>query len=159
MYSKKDLMILSELRSNGRQTLTEISKKTRVPISTIFDKLKQFEGNVIKQHSTLINFASLGFNIKANIMIKSDIDSRLAIKDYLINHQNVNSLYKINNGFDYMFEILFPNIRELEDFLESFDKKFKVQNKQVYYIVDDIKKESFLTDPDMLDLLINEQQI
>jgi len=38
---EKDLLILSELRQNARETLTKMSKHTGIPISTIFDKIKQ----------------------------------------------------------------------------------------------------------------------
>ena len=154
MLSKKDLLILSELRNNSRETLTKISKRTSVPISTIFDKLKQFEGNLIKQHTTFINFSQLGFNARANVMIKVNRDTREAIKDYLSKHQNINSLFRVNNGFDFMFEGIFVNMKDAEDFLEKLDQKFKIENKEVYYIIDDIKKEGFMADPDLIDLVI-----
>jgi len=155
MIPRKDLLILSALRNNSRETLTRISKRTSVPISTIFDKLKQYEGNVIKQHTTFINFSELGFNTRANVMIKVDRDAREAIKEYLTKHQNVNSLFRINNGFDYMFEGIFMNLKEAEDFLEKLDQRFKVENKEVYYIIDDIKKESFMADPNLIDLIMH----
>jgi DNA-binding Lrp family transcriptional regulator len=155
MLSKKELLILCHLRVNARETLTEISKKTSVPISTIFDKLKLYEGNLIKHHTTLINFAQLGFNTRANIMIKVDRDVRDVVKDYLSRHQNINSVFKINNGFDYMFEAIFVNIKDMEDFMENLDKKYKIENKQVYYIVEDIKKESFMTNPDLINIVVN----
>ena len=50
-------------------------------------------------------------------------------------------LQKINNGFDYMFEAVFSNIKDMEDFMEGIDQRFKIENKEVYYIVDEIKKE------------------
>ena len=156
MIQKKDLMILSQLRNNSRETLTGLSRKTNVPISTIFDKLKHYEGRFIKSHVTLINFASLGFNTRANVMIKVACESRDKIKNYLEKHPNVNTIYKINNGFDYMAETIFRNIKGLEDFLELLDQKFGLQNKEVYYIIEDIKREAFLTDPALIDMVIND---
>jgi DNA-binding Lrp family transcriptional regulator len=154
MISKKDYQILSELRNNSRESLTRLSRKTSIPVSTIFDKLKQYEGNLITQHTTLINFSQLGFNTRANIMIKVDRDARESIKEYLSKHQNVNAVYKINNGFDFMFEGIFPNIKDMEDFLEMLDQKFKLDNREVYYIIEDIKRESFMSNPNVLDILI-----
>jgi DNA-binding Lrp family transcriptional regulator len=153
MIQKKDLIILSHLRNNAREPLTKLSKKTSIPVSTIFDKLKQYEGNLITQHSTLIDFSKLGYNTRANVMIKVSRETRNSIKDYLKNHQNVNSVFKINNGFDYMFEGIFANIKDLEDFLELLDQRFKIENIEVFYIIEDIKKESFLSNPNTLDLL------
>jgi DNA-binding Lrp family transcriptional regulator len=157
MLQKKDLLILSGLRANARETLTGLSRKTSVPISTIFDKLKQYEESFIKNHAALINFSSLGFTTRANVMVKVARDSREKVKLYLQKHPNVNTIYKINNGFDYMLEAIFKNINQLEDFLELLDHKFGLLNKEVYYIVEDIRREAFLSDPSVLDLVINEK--
>jgi len=41
--NKKDLLLISKLRENSRIKLTSLSKETSVPISTIFDRLKDFK--------------------------------------------------------------------------------------------------------------------
>lgn len=88
-------------------------------------------------------------------MIKVDRDARDAVKEYLSKHQNINSVFKINNGFDYMFEAIFVNIKDMEDFMEALDQRFKIENKEVYYIVDDIKKEAFMADPALIGMVMN----
>lgn len=133
-----------------------MSRKTNIPVSTIFDRLKANEDDLIIKHTTLINFEKLGFHTRANILIKVDRDNRLNLKDYLTKHKNVNSVFRINNNFDYMFEAIFKNIKELEDFLENIDVKFNIQNKEVFYIIEDIKKESFLSEPYFIDCLLNQ---
>ena len=35
--SKKDLLLISHLRQNARETMTNVSRSTGIPISTIFD--------------------------------------------------------------------------------------------------------------------------
>ena len=153
MLSKKDILVLSELRQNSRETLTNISKNTGVPISTIVDKLKYYQGNLITKHTTLIDFSKLGFNARANIMIRVDRNTREEAKKFLLNHQNVNSVYKISNGFDFMVEGIFKNVKDVEDFIDLFGGKFKLEQTQVYYIVEDIKKEAFMNDKDLLDVV------
>ena len=130
-----------------------MSNKINIPISTIYDKLKLYEGGLIKKHTALIDFSKLGFNTRANIVLKVDREKRELLKEFLVKNNNVNSLYKINNGFDFMIEGVFKNLKELEDFFEALEIKFKVKTKQVYYIIDDIKRESFLSDPDALKLM------
>ena len=154
MISKKDLLILSQLRVNARETLTGMSKITHIPISTIFDKLRLYEDDLITRHTTLINFSRLGFNTRAHVMIKVDRDARDATKDYLSKHQNINSVFKINNGFDYIFEAIFVNIKDMEDFMEALDKKFKIERTEVYYILEDIRKEVFLSNPALMDAVM-----
>ncbi len=153
--NQKDLKIIAHLRQNARIPLTKMSKKTQIPVSTIFDKIKQYEDNLIHRHTTLIKFSELGFNTRANVMIKVDRNARESVKEFLSKHHNINTVSRINNGFDYMFEAIFVNIKDIEDFMELLDQKFKLENKEVYYIVDDIKKEGFMSDPTIIDMVIN----
>ena len=147
LISKKDLLIVTHLRKNARETLTMISKKTRIPISTIYDRLRMYQGNLIKRYVSLIDFNLIGFNTRAHVMIKLDKDSRDSFKDYVIKHQNVNSVFKINNGYDFLIEGIFRHIKDLEDFLEILETKFKILKNDVYYIVEDLKQEAFMADP------------
>ena len=154
MLPKKDLLILSELRSNSRETLTKISKNTGIPISTIFDKIKYYQGSLITKHTTLIDFSKLGFNARANIMVKVDRDKREEARKFLLSHQNINSVYKVSNGFDFLIEGIFKNVKEVEDFIDLLGGKFKLEQTQVYYIIEDIKKESFMNNNELLNLVI-----
>jgi len=150
---EKDLLLLCSLRANARETLTKISRNTRIPVSTIFDRLKHHEQTIIKKHTAIIDFSQLGFTTKVTTTLKVHKSDKDSIREYLVKHPNINSVYKINNGYDYQFEAVFRNIRELEEFLELIDEKFKIKTKQVYYIIEDIKREAFLTDPNTAQLV------
>ncbi|MEM4268393.1 MAG: Lrp/AsnC family transcriptional regulator [Candidatus Woesearchaeota archaeon] len=151
---EKDILLLASLRKNARETLTKMSQQTHIPISTIFDKLKQFEKEVIKKHTTLVDFGKIGFSTRANITLKVDKSDKEDIRCFLEKHMNVNSVYKINNGYDYLVEAVFRNIKELEDFIDIIETKHKIKNKQVYYIIEDIKREEFLAEPGFIDLVM-----
>ena len=150
MIQQRDLKILSALRTNARVKLSDISKATRVPISTIWDRLREYEGKIIRGHITLLDFSRLGFATRAQVLIKTDMRCREMLREYLSKHQNVNTFCKINNGFDYMVEIVFVTIRQMEDFLENLEQKFTIHNLEIHYIVEDIKKEGFLADAELL---------
>lgn len=153
MISKKDLLILTELRKNARETLTRISRKTSIPVSTIFDKIRCYQGDLITKHTALIDFSKLGYNARANIMIKVDRNAREEARQFLFNHHNVNSVYKISNGFDFLIEGIFKNVKDVEDFIDVLGGKFKLEQTQVHYIVEDIKKEAFMNDGQLLDII------
>ncbi len=150
--SQKELIIMSLLRQNSRETLTKMSRKTQIPVSTIYDKIKSNEKSIIKKHTCIIDFSKLGFNTRASISLKVNKSKRDKLKIHLIRHPNVNTIYKINNGFDYWIECIFRHIRELEDFLEDLEAEFAIK-KQVFYIIDDIKREAFMSDPNLLDIV------
>jgi len=146
MLPKKDMLILSNLRKNARMSLTNMSKKTQIPISTIFDRLKVHEASLIKKHTSLLDFEKLGYNTRANVCIKVDKDKREEVKAYLMRHQNINSVYKINNGYDFLVEAIFKHIKDLEDFLELVEERFHITERKVYYLIEDIKREEFMAD-------------
>ncbi len=154
MLHQKELLILSNLRKDSRMSLTNISKRTKIPISTIYDKIKSYKGNIITKHTTIIDFTRLGFNAKANIMIKVNKDKREQAKNHLFNHLNINSVYKISNGFDFLIEGIFKNVKDVEDFIENFESNFDIENIKVFYVVEDIKKETFLNNGQLLDIVI-----
>ena len=153
MIDKKELVIMSMLRQNSRETLTRMSRKSQIPISTIYDKIKLHENGIIKRHTCILDFAKLGFNTRANICLKVNKETREEMRDYLLKHQNINSVYKINNGFDFLIEAVFKHIKDLEDFLEMLDEKFKLKGRQVFYIIDDVKREAFMSDPQIIELV------
>ncbi|MBW2991102.1 Lrp/AsnC ligand binding domain-containing protein [Candidatus Woesearchaeota archaeon] len=150
MVKKSDLLFLTFLRQDSRQTLTKISKKTKIPISTLYDKLRQHEKNLIIKHTTLIDFSKLGYNSRAKIMLSTKKEDRDKLRSYLKEHQSINSLYKINNGYDFLVEGVFENVKELEDFLELLEEKFGLNEKKVFYVIEDVKRESFMARPELL---------
>jgi DNA-binding Lrp family transcriptional regulator len=147
---RSDLIFLSFLRQDARQTLTAISRRTKIPISTLYDKLRQHEKDLILKHTTLIDFSKLGYNCRAKIMLVGQKDERERLRSYLSEHRNINSLYKINNGFDFLAEGIFQNVKELEDFLEQMEASFTINEKKIFYVIEDLKRECFLSRPDQL---------
>ncbi len=144
---RKQYLILSSLRQDARLSLTEMSKLTKIPVSTIYDKIKSYKGDLIKKHTALIDFSKLGYNTRAQVLLKVRKEQRADVQDYLLRSRNANSVLKINNGYDFMVEFVFKHIKELEDFIEAFESKFEILTLQTYYIVDDIKREEFIANP------------
>jgi DNA-binding Lrp family transcriptional regulator len=142
----KDLDILIELRKNARAQLTQISKKTSIPISTIYERLRTKANGLIKKYVSILDYEKLGFSARANICIKCKIDSKEKLYQTLKNHQNVNSIYRINNGYDFMVEVIFKNIKSLEEFNEFLDEQNNIKSKETFYIIEELVKENFLCD-------------
>ncbi len=144
MKEKNDLVILSRLRENARETLTSMSRKTTIPVTTLHKKLKDFENKVIKKYVALLDFTRLGFNTRAAIAIKVKREFRDQLKEFLLDNKSINSLYRINNGFDFLIEVVFKELKDVEFFVEQLENNFKLEKKEVYYIIEEIKKEEFL---------------
>ena len=96
MIDKKDMLIMAHLRMNARETLTRISKKTRVPVSTVYERIKNKEAELIVKHCALLDFTKLGFMTKAQVLIKAKNGDKKMVQEYLSKHHHVNNLFKIN---------------------------------------------------------------
>ena len=153
MDMTEELVILSHLRKNAREQLTSISKKTRIPVSTIFNKLRNQMVPLIRRHTCIIDFARIGYSTVATMIFKVDKPQKEEFRDELRKCRNVNSLQKINNGSDFLCETVFRDMKQLEDFLEGLEEKYKIRQKQVFYHIEDIKREEFLAEPELTDLL------
>ncbi|MBD3249080.1 winged helix-turn-helix transcriptional regulator [Candidatus Woesearchaeota archaeon] len=148
--NQKDLRIIANLRKDARMPLTKMSRLTHIPVSTIFDRLKMNEDSLIIKHTSLLDFNKLGYNTRANISFKVDREDKEAFKEAIMKSQCVNSVYKINNGFDFMVEGIFKQIKDMEDFLESLEQKFKILEKKSFFIIEDLKREAFMTNENLI---------
>lgn len=150
---KKTLVILACLRQDSRQKLKSLSKKTKVPVSTIFDMLSSGFDGLVKKHTTLVDFGKLGFNARATIVVKAKREEREQLQEFLVKNSNVNSLVKINNGFDFLVEVIFRHLKDTEDFIEDLENKFSIEEKKIFYTIDDLKKEGFLSEQNSIGLI------
>ena|SRR3989344_2573758 len=148
MLTKKEMLILSSLRKNAREQLTKMSKKTAIPVSTIFEKMRIYEGDIISRYTSLIDFNKLGFSTRVAIMLKVDSKQKEIIREHLILSKSLNSVYKVNNGYDFFVEGIFHDIKEVDEFIENLEKHFGITDKYVYHIVEDIKREDFMSSPE-----------
>lgn len=153
---KQELRVLSMFRSDARMNLTTISRMTGVPVSTLFDRLKKYEGTIIKKHTCLLDFNKLGYELRVNMLLKVAQQNRDQLKEYLTKNQSVNSVFRVvGNGFDFIIECIFKNMGELQIFAESLEK-FNIKARQDYYVLEDIKREEFMADEQLVDLLVSE---
>ncbi|MBS3124955.1 Lrp/AsnC family transcriptional regulator [Candidatus Woesearchaeota archaeon] len=147
---KQDMNMISALRRNGRIQLAELSRRTNVPISTLHERLKQEIAEGVVHPSALLNFGKLGFDTRAYILIGVDPAEKDKLLSYLSKHQNVNSLFRINSGWTTLMECVFKDMYALENFIEGVEKQFTIRQKQVCYVLDELRREAFLSDADLL---------
>ena len=149
----KDLWLLSFFRANARKPLTRISRETHIPVSTLFDKLKGYEKEIILKHTALIDFRKLGFEIRVGFLIKAIKGKRQEIENFLKKHYRINNLFRITNGYDYFVEAYFKDIDELQIFNDNLEE-IGIEDKKDLFIVEEVKREAFLSYPDLVDITI-----
>ena len=133
---KTDLLVLSELRRNARQSITLISRRTGLSVSTIINKIEKLNP-FVKKYSALIDFSKIGFNIHILFLIKAE----KSLKP-LLENPFVNNAYKINDSYNYYIEAVFKSIKDYDDFkkeLLNHSSKFKE-----LFVVEEFEREGFL---------------
>ena len=149
MEIDKEQLLISHLRQNARKNLTAISRCTGIPVSTLFEKIKQLEKSLIKKHTALLDFSRLGFDVRVNFALKAGKQARERVMEFLMKDARVNSVYRINNGYDFMAECIFRSMKEASEFSEKLEE-IKVKEVKEYYILDELKKEEFMGDPELM---------
>jgi len=137
-------MILNELRKNARVSLLEVAKKTNIPLSTVYDKVNNYERDIIRKHTSIVDFSSIGYNARKLVVLKVCKESRQEVQNFLANHPNVNSLYRINSGYDYLIDIIAGNSGKIKDILDELSSQKGVLDMSGYDIVDELKREAFV---------------
>jgi len=143
--SRKDLLILSHLRNNARKSITQISKETGIPITSVFDRLHKIEKSLIKKNTSLIDFPRIGYPIRIIMIINKRKDRMLPL--FLQNHVNVNHLLLMNVGNTFYVEAIYRSMKDRHEFIENL-KCFNIRDFAEYCVLEELKKEDFLTKVD-----------
>lgn len=68
-----DEEILIELRKNAKQSGKRVARKLRIPLSTLYAKIKKLEEKgIIKSYVAQIDWRLMGFNITAYVLVFVD---------------------------------------------------------------------------------------
>jgi DNA-binding Lrp family transcriptional regulator len=145
MMNQKDFEILSSLRNDARRKVTVISRKIKVPVTTIYDKMRaQQKKGIVKKHVALLDYSKLGYNSNVLLTLRVEYDKRDALKNYLISHPNVNTLYRTNLNMDFLADVVFEDASKLQEFIDYINYTFQISDYKTFSILQELKKEQFL---------------
>jgi DNA-binding Lrp family transcriptional regulator len=146
--SKKDMLLLGHLRENSRETLTRMSKKTGVPVSTLYDRLQYHNGRLITRFTSLLDFKVLGYMIRVHMLIRVSHDSKDKLRSFLERASNANSVVALNNDFDFLIDGVSKDMAELESFKDKLYANATIEKFKSFFVVDEIKREAFMSGND-----------
>ncbi len=152
---EQDKRIIAQLRKDSRASLSRISQRIGVPISTVFDRVKQLRGQAIAKFTCIVDFRRLGLDAHSFAVFRGSKPNQEAFCTYLGDHANVNSVYRINHRHDFLVELVFKDIVALEDFIEKTDQLFATRPEHIFDVVDVVNREEVLS-PDSTSSIANE---
>lgn len=121
-----------------------MSRKTQIPVSTLFERLKGYRGREVKRYTTILDFPQMGYQARARVLFKARKEERQGLKEALLKCPYTNELYKVNNGYDLMAELIFRSMQELETYLDQLRAQYSIEREETFYIIDELKREEFL---------------
>lgn len=137
----KDPRLVNELRKNSRSSLTDIGRKTDIPLSTVFKAVDRlYKEGVIRKNICLLDFVSLGFPIKAGLFIRTE--KKDEVKEFLFYQPSLNTLLKLSGDFDFYAEFLFKDMGSYQDCMDELEELKLVKSISIHFITD-VKQEEF----------------
>jgi DNA-binding Lrp family transcriptional regulator len=135
----KDLKILEALEKNARLGVKQIARTTDIPITTVFNRIKNLEKRgIIEGYRAVIDKKKLGKEIEAIIIINISYDSMLRQDDFAIELRKlpeVDECYVISGATNILIKLSTENIDTLNDFIINHLKKRGVENISTYIII------------------------
>ncbi len=128
VLDKKDLAILSVLKENSKLSTQQISKQTRIPITTVHNRIKKLEKEgIIKGYTVILDNKKIGKPIAAYILVTVDYKllkeikkSQYELAQQLLMHPAVESSAMITGASDIIIKIRCGSIDELNEFVTVY---------------------------------------
>jgi DNA-binding Lrp family transcriptional regulator len=140
IMKRKQVILIDELRKDSRQSLTSLSNRTGVPLSTVFKLVDRLhKNNVIGRDVSLLDFSQLGFPVRIAVFIKAD--EKNEVRKFLEEHPSANTLLRLSGDFDFYAEMVFENMLGYEDFAGELER-FEAKSMSMHFL-EDVKQEEF----------------
>lgn len=115
-----DLKIINVLNRDARMPYKAIAEEVGVSDATVRNRVRRMlEEGIIKKFNVLVDYHKLGRIIKAFIGLRVQPPKLKDIVKHLIEHPDVQVLYRTSGEVDLFVEVIFRDMEELNKFLES----------------------------------------
>ena len=135
---KKDREILFHLSLNGRASLAELSKKTKLSKEVIHYRLKNLEkSGVIEGYYAVVNTYKMG-KVFFRVYIKTiNMTNKIenGFIEFLKNHQKVTWIVEVDGDFDFLYVVWANDIIEFEKVYKEINDRFGKYIQEKFFSV------------------------
>jgi DNA-binding Lrp family transcriptional regulator len=144
MFDEKDKQILTVLRSNARLSTKQIAKKTNIPITTVFNRIKNLEKNgIIKYYTAILDKKKLGRGVSANILLNINFDklskkmmNEEDLADKLLRIPGIEAVETMSGEADIILKVSVEDIDKLNELLTKKLRGFEeIVNVKTFIIL------------------------
>ncbi|BBF41819.1 transcriptional regulator, AsnC family [Lachnospiraceae bacterium KM106-2] len=114
-----DFAILNILKDNSRATASEISKKVKLSIPAVSERIHKLEdSHIIEKYTVKVNRNLMNYNLMAIVLISLEDTSKLEnFQEAILQYSEVLESYHIAGQYDYLLKLLVKDTTELDTFL------------------------------------------
>ncbi len=122
----KDHEILEALRKNARLSVLQLAQATKIPPTTIHNRLKKLrKEGIIESYTIRVNKEKLGKKLGAFIFCNDDpnqLDKRLLggnLQKEFMKDSRVAAAYALTGRYDFVLKVYAGDIKEITDLVEN----------------------------------------
>ena len=142
-----DWKILDVLKENSRLSTSKISKKTGIPVTTVFNRMKKLEREgLIKNYTINLDQKKLGKLLTAYILIHYDISvwdresTRNELRHQLLSLPNVEEINYISGRFDILLKVRIKDMDELNSLILSKLRRIPgIGQTETFFVMEEVK--------------------
>lgn len=128
VLDKKDSTILAALKENAKLSTQQIAKRTRIPITTVHNRIKKLEKEgIVKGYTVVLDNKKIGKPLAAYILITVDYKllkeikkSQYELAQQLLKNPAVESSAMITGASDIIIKVRCGSIDELNEFVTIY---------------------------------------
>ncbi|MHA1667575.1 MAG: Lrp/AsnC family transcriptional regulator [Candidatus Heimdallarchaeaceae archaeon] len=143
---KKDIQILRILQQNSRVSLKKLARKTSLPVTTVFNRIKKFEQNgLIKDYKAIIDPKKVGLDVTAFILVAYDTSSKKSqrgVAKEISKLPFVQEVHIITGEWDMLLKVRGKNSEEIGKFVLDKLREIEGVLKTVTVVVFETVKET-----------------
>lgn len=115
-----DRKILRVLEADGRISFTALGDRIGLSKTPCWSRVKDLEASgVIEGYGAQLSPQKLGLAIRALVHIVVAFDRYVEFEDAILRHQSVRCCHAVTGEYDYVLEILAPDMMALDDLLRN----------------------------------------
>lgn len=117
MLDKKDKIILSQLKTNARQTTKTIAANVKMPRVTVHDRIKKMVNQgIIKSFCAIPDYEKIGLQTKVFIFISFQSDTEISQRELAKRIAKLNGVFEvhiISGEYDLLVKVRGTSLEEI----------------------------------------------
>ncbi|MFQ5909820.1 MAG: Lrp/AsnC family transcriptional regulator, partial [Thermoplasmata archaeon] len=135
-----DVRILEKLRENARTSNIEVARALSISEATVRRRIMNLEKKgIIKGYSVYIDYQLIENPVKAYVHISVPGGQRNEVVEKICNHDRAIAVYRVTGEHEILCVMLFVNMPELQDFLDSYLDMDGVRNVRAQIVMSPYK--------------------